>query len=124
MGIVVKFIAMKDLPNRIRALRKAKGWTLQELAARVGISIGHLSEIETGKRQLTQRYMVVFAREFGCAPSDILPFSQNTGALTPDEAALLMAYRMAAPTQKEAIARVADSLSGYSAEPAILKQVS
>ena len=35
---------------RIRELRKALGWTGQDLADRVGTTKGYISELETGKR--------------------------------------------------------------------------
>ena len=39
------------MKNRIREHRKARGWTLDHLADLVGTSKGHLSDIETGKRE-------------------------------------------------------------------------
>lgn len=36
---------------RIRELRKAREWTVQQLADRVGTSKGHISGIETGARE-------------------------------------------------------------------------
>lgn len=95
--------------NRIREFRKAKGWTLEELATRVNVSIGQLSEIERGGRQLTQRWMLALARVLEIQPADLLPPHQNTAALTPDEASLLRAYRLAAPDQKLAIQKVAEA---------------
>lgn len=35
--------------------RRARGWTLQDLARETGINVGHLSRIETGKRPPTER---------------------------------------------------------------------
>lgn len=35
---------------RIRELRKARGWTLEQLAAVVGTSKGYLSDLERGRR--------------------------------------------------------------------------
>jgi transcriptional regulator with XRE-family HTH domain len=38
-----------QLQVRIRAARKAAGWTLQEAADNLGISKGHLHDIESGR---------------------------------------------------------------------------
>lgn len=38
---------------RMRELRKERGWTLQQLADRTGLSIPHLSDLERGKKQIT-----------------------------------------------------------------------
>lgn len=36
--------------NRVRELRQQRGWTLEHLAERAGLSVGQLSKIETGER--------------------------------------------------------------------------
>ncbi len=41
-----------QLKIRIRELRNAKSWTLEEMAGKIGISTPHLSEIERGKKNL------------------------------------------------------------------------
>lgn len=53
------------LTIRIRELRKSKGWTLEELAGRVGISSPHLSEIERGKKNLNNHLIERIARSLG-----------------------------------------------------------
>ena len=40
------------LGKRIRELREAKGWTQVEMAAYLGINRGHLSDLESGKREV------------------------------------------------------------------------
>lgn len=39
--------------QRIRRIRKAKGWSQEQLAERVGISVTHMSHIETGNTKLS-----------------------------------------------------------------------
>ncbi|MDQ0791295.1 transcriptional regulator with XRE-family HTH domain [Streptomyces sp. B3I8] len=55
-----------DLDNlvrrRIRALRLAQGWSLEELAARARLSQSTLSRIETGRRRLALDQLVTLAR--------------------------------------------------------------
>jgi transcriptional regulator with XRE-family HTH domain len=48
--------------TRIRALRVAQGWSLEELATRARLSPSSLSRIETGHRRLALDQLVVLAR--------------------------------------------------------------
>jgi transcriptional regulator with XRE-family HTH domain len=48
--------------KRIRALRVAQGWSLEELAARARISPSTLSRIENGRRRLALDQLVTLAR--------------------------------------------------------------
>ncbi|MEC3995619.1 XRE family transcriptional regulator [Actinacidiphila sp. DG2A-62] len=48
--------------KRIRALRVAQGWSLEELAARARISQSTLSRIENGQRRLALDQLVTLAR--------------------------------------------------------------
>lgn len=51
--------------QRIRGLRVARGWSLDELAARCLISPSTLSRIETGHRRVALDQMVTIARVLG-----------------------------------------------------------
>lgn len=48
--------------KRIRALRVAQGWSLEELAARAKVSQSTLSRIENGRRRLALDQLVTLAR--------------------------------------------------------------
>jgi transcriptional regulator with XRE-family HTH domain len=48
--------------KRIRALRVAQGWSLDELATRARLSPSSLSRIETGRRRLALDQLVALAR--------------------------------------------------------------
>nr|WP_202803449.1 XRE family transcriptional regulator [Streptomyces sp. AA0539] len=48
--------------KRIRALRLAQGWSLEELAARAHLSQSSLSRIENGRRRLALDQLVTLAR--------------------------------------------------------------
>jgi transcriptional regulator with XRE-family HTH domain len=48
--------------KRIRALRVAQGWSLEELATRARLSPSSLSRIENGQRRLALDQLVVLAR--------------------------------------------------------------
>ncbi|MFJ8825965.1 helix-turn-helix domain-containing protein [Streptomyces sp. NPDC102467] len=48
--------------KRIRALRMAQGWSLEELAGRAKVSQSTLSRIENGRRRLALDQLVILAR--------------------------------------------------------------
>lgn len=49
----------------IRQLRNNNGWTLTQLAARIGIDSGALSKIETGKKEFDEANLPNLAKAFG-----------------------------------------------------------
>ena len=51
--------------ERIKDLRKAKGWTIQELAYRSELERSSLSEIEAGKTNMTFRILCKVAKGLG-----------------------------------------------------------
>ena len=51
--------------ERIRGLRAARGWSLDELAARCHLSPSTLSRIETGHRRIALDQLAVIARTLG-----------------------------------------------------------
>jgi transcriptional regulator with XRE-family HTH domain len=51
--------------QRIRALRAARGWSLDELASRCFFSAATLSRMETGHRRIGLDQLTVLARELG-----------------------------------------------------------
>lgn len=58
--------------NRIRELRKARGLTLEQLAAAVGMSEPHLSRLEAGKRLLLVPVAERLAMQLQTTPAYIL----------------------------------------------------
>lgn len=113
-GSVLEFPAMggppipeADLPNRIRALRKAAGQTLQQLAPLANISFHHLAKIETGERELTHPVMVRIAAALGVPIADLLLPAE--GGLTEHERRLIDTYRQVPPAARAALDAVAES---------------
>lgn len=47
---------------RIRTLRQARGWSLEALATRAGLTISTLSRIETGNRRIAVDQLIALAR--------------------------------------------------------------
>lgn len=58
---------------RLRAARQSRGWTLDDLAARAGISPSTLSRLESGKRQATLELLLPLTRRLGIRIDDLLP---------------------------------------------------
>ncbi len=65
------------LGRTIRERRKQRGWTLQELAARLSISAASLSAIENEKAKLDLEQLVTIADIFGVHPDELLPRSPS-----------------------------------------------
>lgn len=73
---------------RVRMIRRRRGLSLDAAAGLAGISKGHLSRLESGKRQFVRRGLIEdVAHALGCSPADL------TGApdVAPDRRALVAA---------------------------------
>ncbi|RLK52771.1 helix-turn-helix domain-containing protein [Microbacterium telephonicum] len=57
---------------RLRAARQAKGWTLDDLASRAGMSASTLSRLESGKRQAGLELLVPLTRMLGIRIDDLV----------------------------------------------------
>ena len=55
---------LAGLGNRIRKLRKARGWTQIEMAERVGIDRSFLADVERGKRNVSILNLELIAHGF------------------------------------------------------------
>ena len=69
---------LDQIGPRLRAARQARGWTLDDLASRAGMSSSTLSRLESGKRQASLELVVPLTRRLGIRIEDLLP------AETPD----------------------------------------
>lgn len=58
--------------NRIKELREQRGWSLVETARRAETTDATISRLETGERQLTEKWLRVLAQVFGVHPAEIL----------------------------------------------------
>lgn len=61
-----------QIGQRVRKYRKAQGLSQEELAARVGISVTHMSHIETGNTKLSLPVLVELACALGVQSDDLL----------------------------------------------------
>lgn len=65
-------MAGSEVGRRLRQIRQAQGKSLKVIADRAGISVGHLSHLESGTRALDRRSLVVsLAGALEVAPSEI-----------------------------------------------------
>lgn len=65
---------------RLRALRRAKGWTLAEVAAKSGISQSTLSKVENQQLSLTYDNIIRLADGLGIDPSELFADPAASGA--------------------------------------------
>lgn len=63
---------LEQMGPRLRAVRHAKGWTLDDLAARAGMSPSTLSRLESGKRQASLELLLPLTRELGIRIDDLV----------------------------------------------------
>ena len=65
-------VDVKQIGARLRVLRRGRGWTLEELAAKAEMSTSTLSRLESGKRQAGLELLVPLTRELGISLDDLV----------------------------------------------------
>ncbi len=65
-------LARVNLPNRIKELREARGWSQTKLSTLVHCHHTKIGRLETGKQQLTKLWMDRLAAVFGISPTDLI----------------------------------------------------
>jgi transcriptional regulator with XRE-family HTH domain len=63
------------MQNALRAWRKRRGWTLDEVSGLTGISAAHLSYMERGLREPAPAIKVQIARAVGEKVGELFPVS-------------------------------------------------
>ena len=58
--------------NRIRAYRKERKWTQEELAEQIGVERSAVAKWESGKSQPQAARLIALAEIFGCTVDEIL----------------------------------------------------
>lgn len=79
---------MTTFGQRIRELRQEKGWTLRQLAPKVGVGFTYLSKVETGKL------------DFGDYPSEALIHRLAYALNADEEELLILADKIPQPIRK------------------------
>ena len=71
-------LELTKLGTRLRNLRNQRGWTLEDLADRAGVSEAYLSRLEGGERQPSLAVLFSLAQAFGISlPSLFEPETQD-----------------------------------------------
>jgi transcriptional regulator with XRE-family HTH domain len=63
---------LAELGDRIRKLRKLRGWTQTVMAEKVGIDRSFLADVERGKRNISILNLDIIAKGFGVSLSQLL----------------------------------------------------
>lgn len=63
---------LKQVGARLRAIRRSRGWTLDELASRAEMSPSTLSRLESGKRQASLELLLPLTRQLGIGLDDLV----------------------------------------------------
>lgn len=66
--------ALKKFGERLRELRKAKGWSQEELANRADIELSQISRIERGVINTSLSQVFVIAEALGVEASELFRF--------------------------------------------------
>ncbi|WP_226660124.1 helix-turn-helix domain-containing protein [Pseudalkalibacillus hwajinpoensis] len=62
--------------RRIRAFRKLKGYTQEQLARELGVSVSVLGEIERGNRKPTTEFMQSVAEKLKVSLEELFPLAK------------------------------------------------
>lgn len=91
---------------RLRELRKKQGWTLEDTASRLGISKSHLSEAETGKKNLSAPMMDIAAKLFEVDVTQLY----DAGELSDDLAVIAAEMKEMTADERQVAVRLVQSL--------------
>ncbi len=75
-GMVGRVVLRWVIGSCLRQARQGKGWTLREVAAAAGVSVGHLSEVERGRKEPSSEVLAAICRALGLDLVDLLRAAQ------------------------------------------------
>ena len=84
---------LDNAPNRIRDWRLLRKLTLEELAGRVGVTIGHMQKWEIADRNISYERFKCIAKALNVKVSDLLRAEDSPDTLTEPERAVVAAMR-------------------------------
>ena len=79
-----------EIGQRIRRIRKAKGYSQEQLSEMVGISVTHMSHIETGNTKLSLSVLVKVALALDVQTDDLLTEARSGRSQTLDQLSALL----------------------------------
>ena len=106
--------------NHIKELRKGRGFSQNELARKIGTSNQQVSYLETGRRRLTDDWMLRLAEALGCHPADLLNGGPERASRR--ERMLITIFRGLSEEQKSAFFKAAYALAQPSKPLAVKKR--
>ncbi|MHB1426764.1 MAG: helix-turn-helix domain-containing protein [Gemmataceae bacterium] len=57
--------------NRVRQLRKSRGWSQEEFAHRVGLDRSYMGGVERGERNVSLENICLIAKALGVPPAEL-----------------------------------------------------
>lgn len=69
--------------NRVRRLRKSRGWSQEDFAYRVGLDRSYVGGIERGERNVSLENICLIARTLGVDPAELFQGWQLDDAIGP-----------------------------------------
>lgn len=100
------------MANNIKKIRLDRGLSQEELGRRIGASKQMVGRLESGKRQLTQRWIESISNALECHPAELLTAATPTAKqLSAEEEALLRLYQGLGEQDRQAVFRHADALA-------------
>lgn len=113
---ILKDIAAKDVGERIRDVRRERGWTQEELAIAVGVTRSAVAQWETGRSGQLSANLSRIASALGTGVEYLLHGADKMAPLTAetgDELALLRLYRECAAADRQILLRLARRLADH-----------
>lgn len=110
-AIILHFIPMDKLPNRLRAMRKQANMTLVQLGERMGMTHTHLSNMERGVRKLDLETMERLARILNCSVADFLTDDHFPNRLSAQEQAVIDNMRRMESGDRNRVADIASTFA-------------
>lgn len=105
--------------NRIRELRRKKGWSQTQLGEAVGLHQTQIGKLENSGRNLTFEWARRIAAALDVRLVDLLDENDNPDRLHGEERTMVKQYRKASPEQRRILARIVEPLdtNGNDNEP-------
>lgn len=116
MARTVRTVGGTIICNRVRELRKARGLSLEALAAAAGIHFTHLGKIERGERDLNYQWALRIAAALSLLPADLYLFED--GGLEAEERELIETYRSISPALRSTYMALVQAHQQYREVPA------
>lgn len=116
-------IELEKYPNRIREVRKVKGWSQARLGQAIGMTDANIGHLELGRRDPGLRTLRAIAAALGVTTAELLSEEDNPMNATVEGRQLTADWGHADADGRRAIARVAESFTRYTPEPPSLSVV-